>query len=539
LEVTPTTVNLDIQDSVTLKVIPLNADGALVCCVPVIFGVADPSVVTVSAGGTVTSVNPGTTSLSVEAGGVSKQVPVAVVAHPAGIAVTPDSVRLEIGETATLTVKVTDKAGSPMLPPNLQFTSGNDSVARVSSHGLVTAVSQGATVILTKVGLLVDSTKVEVTAAAASIVVTPDSMMLAPGETRSFTIEVYDRMGRLMADPDVDIVSSDPKVAWVWATAHVVQAADTGETLITVTAGAIEEIMVVRVDPSRVSDRIAVPSGPFDCAISGTGVAAVAMVRTNALQFVDVPTRALLGGGVTVGGQPVRVAFSPDGRTAYASSQSSDDVRVVDVTTRMVLHAMLVAGGPVPILVSADGQTLFVSTNNGHLKSFDLGSGILTGDLWHYMEAHYMTSNEDRTLLYLAGRDSRQVMEVDPATMTSVRVFPTGGRAQGVAVSPDGSRLFVAIETGAVGLEIWDLVAGTRLQQVPLEGGALGVALNGDASRVYVTVPDNGVVLGVDAATGTVIDRVFTGGEPRAVCYDATSSTFMVANYSGSLDFFQ
>jgi YVTN family beta-propeller protein len=110
-----------------------------------------------------------------------------------------------------------------------------------------------------------------------------------------------------------------------------------------------------------------------------------------------------------------------------------------------------------------------------------------------------------------------------------------------MAVSPDGTELYVANESGF--LEIWNLTTGERSASIPLSGaveaptpGGFGLALSPDAEQIYVAAGYNGLVV-VDRQTRAVVNRIRTGGDPRRVAFTTAVSPAVVTNSGGWVDF--
>ena len=67
---------------------------------------------------------------------------------PTTVAVTPDSLRLEVpGDTARLAAEVLDQIGRPLIDARVQWSSSDATVATVDSSGLVTATGNGTATI--------------------------------------------------------------------------------------------------------------------------------------------------------------------------------------------------------------------------------------------------------------------------------------------------------------------------------------------------------------------------------------------------------
>src|SRR5262249_26304311 len=86
---------------------------------------------------------------------------------------------------------------------------------------------------------------------------------------------------------------------------------------------------------------------------------------------IDVKTRTKDPNDITVGLDPYLVAFTPDGKTAFVTSNQSGSVSTIDVKTRTkdpndITVGSLPAGAavgsiPVGVAITPDGKTAFVA----------------------------------------------------------------------------------------------------------------------------------------------------------------------------------
>ena len=78
---------------------------------------------------------------------------------------------------------------------------------------------------------------------------------------------------------------------------------------------------------------------------------------------------------IPVGGQPMSVAFSPDGRRAFVSNRLDDSVSVIDVATRKVVATIPVGDEPHGVLTDRSGKTLYVlNTSSDDISVIDTAS---------------------------------------------------------------------------------------------------------------------------------------------------------------------
>ncbi|MGE3289401.1 MAG: protein kinase [Pseudonocardia sp.] len=121
----------------------------------------------------------------------------------------------------------------------------------------------------------------------------------------------------------------------------------------------------------------------------------------------------------------------------------------------------------------------------------------------------------DGSRLYVSDLGSGVVQEVDTHAAKVVREISVGGFLHGIAVTPDGSRAYVAAEgTGAV--SVLDLASGSVTATIRVADGAWlwGVAVSPDGHRVYVTSRNSGTFAVIDTASSTVRTTVDAGTAP-------------------------
>jgi YVTN family beta-propeller protein len=107
------------------------------------------------------------------------------------------------------------------------------------------------------------------------------------------------------------------------------------------------------------------------------------------------------------------------------------------------------------------------------------------------------------------------VSVIDTATNTVTATVPEVGGRPGVAVTPDGTRVYVA--NGPSSVSVIDTATNTVTATVGVGDGPFGVAVTPDGARVYVPNWVSGDVSVIDTATNTVTTTVPVG--PRAMAF--------------------
>jgi len=237
---------------------------------------------------------------------------------------------------------------------------------------------------------------------------------------------------------------------------------------------------------------------------------------------------------VPVGCNPVRLVFDRSGRRAYVSNQMSDSISVIDVATNRRVDDIAVRGWPAPVVISPDERTLFVTTNADSLYAIQLATKRVVAVIPLPATSHHLTLHPSGKVLYVATRAAGTVMEIDATTFQILRTFPVGGQTQALAVSADGTELYVADEAG--GLDVLDLRRGMQAAAVRLDGRAYGLALSRDNRQLYVGLVTSEKVQVVDRESLRVVRTIPTGGVPREITFSPSGKTALIANEAGWID---
>jgi YVTN family beta-propeller protein len=104
-----------------------------------------------------------------------------------------------------------------------------------------------------------------------------------------------------------------------------------------------------------------------------------------------------------------------------------------------------------------------------------------------------------------------------------------GTLPEGVAVTPDGSKVYVTNEISNT-VSVISTATNTVTATIRVGSGPFGVAVSPDGSKVYVANLGSGTVLVIAAATNTVIATIPVGSSPSGVSVTPDGSKVYVAN---------
>lgn len=165
VEVSPSSLEVAVGDTADFAVTVLDTKGE-VMDVAVAWNTTSDSIASVGAGGVVEGTSTGTTSVIASYEGLADTATVTVVdaSEVADLDISPDSLDIVEGDTASLTAEATDAHGN-VLECTITWTSDDEAVATVDGSGLVTAVAVGTTLVVGGCDGAADSAEVAVRAA--------------------------------------------------------------------------------------------------------------------------------------------------------------------------------------------------------------------------------------------------------------------------------------------------------------------------------------------------------------------------------------
>ncbi|PYQ54914.1 MAG: hypothetical protein DMF78_04080, partial [Acidobacteria bacterium] len=202
------------------------------------------------------------------------------------------------------------------------------------------------------------------------------------------------------------------------------------------------------------------------------------------------------GLGLAVALAAVTPAPPARGPRLFVTNERSGDLSVIDVASRRLVATVRLGKRPRGIRVGPDSATLYVA---------------LSG-------SPFAPPGVDEKTLPPPDRSADGIGVVDAAALKLVRMIPVGTDPEQLALSKDGTRLFVSNEDAATA-SVVALPSGQVAATVKVGGEPEGVEVRPDGAVVYVTSEEDGEVFAIDTAAAKLLRKFATAPRPRSIAF--------------------
>lgn len=240
-----------------------------------------------------------------------------------------------------------------------------------------------------------------------------------------------------------------------------------------------EAIVVIDARSQTIARRIPVGKDPEQFVVTpDEGRLVTANEESATASITDLARDATIA-VLPVGIEPEGVAISPDGSVAYVTAETTNTVSVIDVARAEVVHAFLVDARPRDAVFAPDGKRAYVSAEiAGTVAVVDTARHEVIGAVAmpDGQAAVGLAISPDGTQLWVANGHANRVTLVDTRTPRLVTQIAVGYRPWGVALSADGSRLYTA-DGVSNQLSVIDTAARAVVATIPVGDRPWGIAI--------------------------------------------------------------
>jgi YVTN family beta-propeller protein len=287
-------------------------------------------------------------------------------------------------------------------------------------------------------------------------------------------------------------------------------------TKIVVAEGASHQVQIITVASHTIAATVAIPevagvkSRPDAVAITPNGLTAYVVDGANKRLYPITISSAALGAGIVVGnqGDPGAIVVTPNGEKVYVANFAAHNVSVIATATNTVTATVTIGAGE-----TGKPIALAVTPNSAHVYVADQGNSKIDD---------ITTSSNTVTSTITVG------------SMVDANVA-AGGDPNILAVTPDGSKLYLASYTGHGVQDIAtssDTVTSTISLFESATANPNALALTPNGCQLYVHDHAHNVVDAITVSTDAVAAHpaVGTTGDPTGMSATPDGTHVYVAN---------
>jgi hypothetical protein len=540
---TPTSIRLQPQDfqiiqngSGFLTAAVLDESGAAIPRAAINLVSDDTSLVQVRLDGFATAgTRTGTTRIHASALGLTASVQVIVNPRIATMQFQPLPDPLYQLDSAQLRVVIRDVAGQPVTSAELTYASTEPEFVTVSATGMLRTVGPpGHSTIHVQADLqgvrLAKAIGVTSWPRYHELVVPTTPVIVGTGGSAQIPFALLDRQGTPVEHPVISFTSEDPSVLGTTQNGVAYSVGAAGTTRVRVQADTLVRIVTINVTPLPRRDWNVVASTSSGEAVSVAAGASGVWIASNGLRgswktLTMLPHVSFSSAyGVALNGTSTTAYFTADPYgLAVVDMQSGTKAWEPDTIYALTTRAIAVIPNTRLVALVAEPD-LLVAIDTATREA-----------AWHVQtastEAQHISFHPTSPLLYLNGTNGI-VTEVNLLTRIQ-RTLNVGGVLGGVAVSADGSRLYVIRQHTPRLLE-YDRATLAFLREVVLDGPCYSVAASTDGRELYVTCLDTRDVVIVDLTAMSIRKRICVSGESIGrLVVSPDGTTLMVAHRFG------
>ncbi|CAN2221783.1 COG3391 Uncharacterized conserved protein [Candidatus Nanopelagicaceae bacterium] len=260
----------------------------------------------------------------------------------------------------------------------------------------------------------------------------------------------------------------------------------------------------------------------------------------------------------TYKGSPVEGAFSPDGQYLYVTNYAmygkgfnkegtdicspangfdSSFVYRINLSNYKIDGVYAVGSVPKVIEVTPDNKYILVTTWCSY--TLDVISVAKQKKVKSIKIGRYprgIAVSADSSKAYVAEMGGSNIHEINLTDFTK-KLIPIGVNPRAIVLSPDNSKMYVTLNMAGK-VAAWDLVNHKSLGSVKTGKAARSLAISSDGTALFVVNYASGTLSKVRASDLKVLQTVKVCASPIGITYDQPTSRTWVACYGGSIKVF-
>ncbi|MFD4144437.1 beta-propeller fold lactonase family protein [Streptomyces sp. NPDC058572] len=307
-----------------------------------------------------------------------------------------------------------------------------------------------------------------------------------------------------------------------------------------------DSVSVVNTKTNLITDTITtgegIGNGPNDVVMTPNGkLAYIPNFNAGTVTAIDTATNlAAPGSPITIGPAistgPTNAAVSPKGDFVYVTNQLVPSVSVIDTATNLVTDTITagdgIGVGPRGVVVNPLLPRAYVASAVGTVAVIDTTNNSVIDTIASAGEPRGLAVTPDGARLYVTNFTGNSVTVVDTATNLPTPDSPItvgiGTAPRNPAVTPNGDFVYVPNSTSdsvSVIRTSDNTVTDTITALEGIGNNPFSVEVNPAGTFAYVTNSDDDTVSAIDTVTNAVAETFAVGEAPRGLAVGAVPGT--------------
>ena len=260
---------------------------------------------------------------------------------------------------------------------------------------------------------------------------------------------------------------------------------------------------------------------------------------SNTLSRLDTSTNTYVGSPITLQQGPFCVSITPDDSKVYITNTNQNSVSVVSVSSFVVITTISSIPQATLVSITADGSKGYVTTQTSTVYIISTSTNQVTGTLTLSAKPNNLAISPVGTTAYFTGYVSNRgyVWVVDTSNNIVTYTVDVGfnNRPNGLVVSPDGTRVYVATENN---IQILD-ATGTPsvIDTITGRQGRL-ITISPDGSTLYVTYPTEIYKIVIAGSIYTYTQLINNPNSPVGISITPDGSAVYVTAFTPNLIYY-
>jgi YVTN family beta-propeller protein len=245
-----------------------------------------------------------------------------------------------------------------------------------------------------------------------------------------------------------------------------------------------------------------------------------------------------------------KIPFSNPSYRVYVCNQASDKISVIDGDSKVVsaiIDVDFLQFMDSPHYVEAEGGFIYVTLiSAGKLLKISTSDYSTVGEVSGITKAGMIKISPEETKAYISRSTTAlpnefgSIVVVDIMNMTLIKditlPYPTGGVPHGIALTPDGSKLYVANLT-LDRISIIDAINDEYVDDIVLPIGTepMQTSISPDGKYLYISARGTNMLLVIDTVTESVIAEVALPPGPMHIAISSDGNTIYVPSMMGNV----